>query len=131
MAFFNKNKNGIPGKQKIYKTVEKYRRPGQNYTAQAEIKYLACTEQNGLVGVCVQSFDGIPWEFIARLQDIIELHKEGKIYVTNLDIKISYIRIYDKATSTIFMLNNSDIKTPLLSSIPEEFAQQLLNSLSF
>lgn len=36
MRFFKRReRNGIPGKTKIYKTVEKYRKPGQTHMAKA------------------------------------------------------------------------------------------------
>ena len=105
MGFFKRReRNGIPGKTKIYKTVEKYRKPGQTHMAKAMAVVLPDTEKTGMIGVEIASFDGINWIIIARLKDIYELHQEKKLDVINMNTTRNEVTIDDNGLE-LYSLN--------------------------
>lgn len=123
-------RNTVPGKTKIYKTVEKYRKPGQIYKAPATVVVLPDTEKTGMVGVIVNSFDGIPWLFIARLKDMYELHQENKLSVVNMNINKNEILIKGLGPSGMeFTFFKKAIKNPNINIIHESYVQNAMQYL--
>lgn len=117
MGFFKRReRNGIPGKTKIYKTVEKYRKPGQTHMAKAMAVVLPDTEKTGMIGVEIASFDGINWIIIARLKDIYELHQEKKLDVINMNTTRNEVTIDDNGLEFIFF--KQGMQSPNIKSIP-------------
>lgn len=116
MGFFKRReRNGIPGKTKIYKTVEKYRKPGQTHMAKAMAVVLPDTEKTGMIGVEIASFDGINWIIIARLKDIYELHQEKKLDVINMNTTRNEVTIDDNGLEFIFF--KQGMQSPNIKSI--------------
>jgi len=126
MKWLNKKEsNEIPGKTKIYKTVEKYRRPGQTHLAKAFICVLPDTDKTGMVGVKIESFDGVPWLIAARLKDICILHKEKKLEVVNLALINNKICInYNEFKFTFF---KEIIPYPNIRLIPRRYVDAIID----
>lgn len=125
MGFFKRReRNGIPGKTKIYKTVEKYRKPGQTHMAKAIAVVLPDTEKTGMIGVEIASFDDINWIIIARLKDIYELHQEKKLDVINMNTTRNEVTIDDNGLEFIFF--KQDMQSPNIKSIPVKYADDAM-----
>lgn len=125
--FKRREHNDIPGKTKIYKTVEKYRKPRQTGAAKAMVVVLPDTEKTGMVGVEIASFDGINWLIIARLRDIYELHQEHKLDVINMNVNRTEVTIDDNGLELIFFKQN--IQYPSIKSIPVKYADSAMKYL--
>jgi hypothetical protein len=123
------NNSGVPTKSKIYRTVEKYRKPGQYGIVNAEVGVTNYIRTLGLVKVRINSFDGIPWFIVARLGDIIELHLEGKINVINMNITNTSVHINDPYTMKMFAMNKRDIKIVPFRNIPHAIVIELENTM--
>ena len=129
MGFFKRReRNGISGKTKIYKTVEKYRKPGQTHMAKAMAAVvLPDTEKTGMIGVEIASFDGVNWIIIARLKDIYELHQEKKLDVINMNTTRNEVTIDDNGLEFIFF--KQGMQSPNIKSIPVKYADDAMTYL--
>lgn len=125
MRIFNKREdNGVPGKVRIYKTIEKYRKPEQTGVATAAVCVLPDTEKTGIVGVKIVSFDYTPWFIAARLKDIYELHQEGKLRVVNMKLTRGEVYVNDDGLDFIFFKDK--IVNPNLSDISKRYADDVV-----
>lgn len=128
MGFFKRReRNGIPDKTKIYKTVEKYRKPGQTHRAKAIAVVLPDTENTGMIGVEIASFDDINWIIIARLKDIYELHQEKKLDVINMNTTRNEVAIDDNGLEFIFF--EQGMQSPNIKSIPVKYSDDAMTYL--
>ena len=128
MIFSRREHNDVPGKYKIYKTVEKYRKPGQTNIATAIVCIVPDTEKTGVVGVKIASFDGIPWLIAARLKDIYELHQERKIIVVNMNTTREEVQINNNGLDFIFFKDR--IVNPNLKNISKQYADRVVEYMT-
>ena len=110
--------NGIPGKDKIYKTILKSSKSNTKGIAVADVAVTKYIRPFGLASVQVHLLNGTPWLFVARLKDIIELHEEGKICIPNIHIKNGNIQLLDCVTNKYFLVKKKDITHLPLNKIP-------------
>ena len=125
--FSKREGNGVPSKNGIYKTVEKYRGKGKMGVATAVVYVLKDTEMTGIVGLRVNSFDGIPWFAAVRLKDIYELHIENKIQVLNMSADNEKICIN---SGSMFTFYKRSIPNPSLRSIPKNYSDKVVEYIS-
>ena len=116
---------GVPGKDRFISEIEKYRKPGQ--TRRANVCAIFCeeTRKYGIVGAIVQQLDGRIQISCIRLKDLITLHKENKIYVTNIRLAPEAVEIWtcDLSTRWVYLLYK-DIKYMNLARIGALVAQK-------